>query len=144
MPDLGVPLFAPSIADDNAELVRNGYDAFARGDVEAVLALFADDILWHVPGRGPLSRDYRGPAEVLGFFGAFMKLSNGTFHIYVDDILAKDETVVALVTESAQRGGRSWSSPQVHVWTVENGRITRFWQYQGDQQTEDEFWAAAA
>jgi hypothetical protein len=91
-----------------------------------------------------LSRDYRGPAEVLGFFGAFMKLSNGTFHIYVDDILAKDATVVALVTESAQRGGRSWSSPQVHVWTVENGRITRFWQYQGDQQTEDEFWAAAA
>jgi hypothetical protein len=144
MPDLGVPLFAPSVADDNAELVRSGYDAFSRGDVETVMALFADDILWHVPGRGPLSRDYRGPAEVLGFFREFMKLSNGTFHIYVDDILAKGDTVVALVTESAQRGGRSWSSPQVHVWTVDNGRITRFWQYQGDQQTEDEFWAAAA
>jgi ketosteroid isomerase-like protein len=144
MPDLGVPLFAPSIADDNAELIRSSYDAFARGDVDAVLASFADDILWHVPGRGPLSGDYRGRAEVLGFFGAFMKLSNGTFHIYVDDILAKGETVVALVTESAQRGGRSWSSPQAHVWTVQNGRITRFWQYQGDQQTEDEFWAAAA
>jgi hypothetical protein len=44
-------------------------------------------------------------------------------------------------TESAQRGGRSWSSSQVHVWTVKDGRATVFWQYQGDQQTEDEFWS---
>lgn len=148
MPDLGVPTLFPSgaasDADANAALVRSGYEAFVRGDIDAVTAMFADDILWHVPGRGPLSRDYRGPAEVLGFFGEFMKLSNGTFRIHVDDVLAKGDTVVVLATESAERGGRTWSSPQVHVWTVKNGRLARFWQYQGDQQTEDEFWAAAA
>ena len=129
-------------ADANAALIRNGYDAFARGDVQGALAAFAQDILWHIPGRGPLSRDYRGPAEVLGFFSHFMELSGGTFRIQVDDVLAKGERVVVLCTESAQRGGRSWSSPQVHVWTVRNGRATVFWQYQGDQQTEDEFWSA--
>jgi hypothetical protein len=48
-----------------------------------------------------------------------------------------------LCTESAQRGGRSWSSPQVHVWTVKDGRATVFSQYQGDQQTEDEFWSTS-
>jgi hypothetical protein len=42
-----------------------------------------------------------------------------------------------------QRGGRSWSSPQVHVWMVKDGRATVFWQYQGDQQTEDEFWSTS-
>jgi hypothetical protein len=36
---------------------------------------------------------------------------------------------VVFCTESAQRGGRSWSSPQVHVWTVKDGRATVFWQY---------------
>jgi ketosteroid isomerase-like protein len=128
-------------ADANAALIRNGYDAFASGDVQGALAAFAQDILWHIPGRGPLSRDYRGPAEVLGFFSHFMELSGGTFRIQVDDVLAKGERVVVLCTESAQRGGRSWSSPQVHVWTVRNGRATVFWQYQGDQQTEDEFWS---
>jgi len=128
-------------ADANAALIRNGYDAFARGDVQGALAAFAQDILWHIPGRGPLSRDYRGPAEVLGFFSHFMELSGGTFRIQVDDVLAKGERVVVLCTESAQRGGRSWSSPQVHVWTVRDGRATVFWQYQGDQQTEDEFWS---
>jgi uncharacterized protein len=128
-------------ADANAALIRNGYDAFARGDVQGALAGFAQDILWHIPGRGPLSRDYRGHAEVLGFFSRFMELSGGTFRVQVDDVLSKDERVVVLCTESAQRGGRTWSSPQVHVWTVRNGRATVFWQYQGDQQTEDEFWS---
>jgi uncharacterized protein len=128
-------------ADANAALIRNGYDAFARGDVQGALAGFAPDILWHIPGRGPLSRDYRGHTEVLGFISRFMELSDGTFRIQVDDILAKGERVVVLCTESAQRGGRTWSSPQVHVWTVRNGHATVFWQFQGDQQTEDEFWS---
>jgi hypothetical protein len=144
MPDIGAPFIIHTVAEDNAALMRGGYEAFAAGDVDAVLALFADDILWHVPGRGPLSRDYRGRDDVLGFFGEFMKLSGGTFRLQVDDILAKGDTVVALVTESAERGGRTWSSPQVHVWTLKSGRATRFWQYQGDQQAEDEFWSIAA
>jgi ketosteroid isomerase-like protein len=130
-------------AADNAALIKGGYDALARGEAAKAFAIFAEDIFWHVPGRGPLSRDYRGHKEVQGFFGQFMELSNGTFRIQVDDILAKDEHVVALVTESAERGGKHWSSPQVHLWTVKNGKATVFWQYQGDQQTEDEFWSLA-
>jgi hypothetical protein len=58
-----------------------------------------------------------------------MELSHGTFRIEVDDILAKGDRVIVFCTESAQRGGRSWSSPQVHVWTVKDGRATVFWQY---------------
>ena len=71
-----------------------------------------------------------------------MELSSGTFRIQIDDVLAKGERVAVLCTESAKRGNLSWSSPQVHVWTVREGRATVFWQFQGDQQTEDEFWAA--
>jgi len=103
--------------------------------------VLAEDILWHVPGRGPLSRDYHGHAEVLGFFQHFMELSRGTFRIAVNDVFAKGDRVIMLVTESAQRNGRQWSSPQVHAWTVKDGRATVFWQFQGDQQTEDEFWS---
>jgi len=55
-------------AESNAALIISGYEAFSRGDIQSVLAVFAEDILWHVPGRGPLSRDYRGHTEVLGFF----------------------------------------------------------------------------
>jgi len=133
-----------AMARTNGALIQSAYDAFFRGDVETAIASFADDILWHVPGRGPLSRDYRGHAEVLGFFGHFNELSGGTFRVQVEEVLAQGDRVVVLCTESAQRGGRSWSSPQVHVWTVKNGKATVFWQYQGDQQAEDEFWSSHA
>ena len=129
-------------AKANAALIKSAYDAFSRGDIPGAMAAFAEDIFWHVPGRGPLSRDYRGHAEVLGFFGHFMELSGGTFRLQVDDVLARGDRVVVLCTESAQRGGRSWSAPQVHVWTVKDGKATVFWEYEGDQQGDDEFWSS--
>lgn len=130
-----------TIKQDNQALIERAYDAFARGDIPAVLQVIAEDILWHVPGRGPISGDYHGHAEVLGFFQHFMELSEATFRITVDEVLAKGDRVIVLVTESARRKGREWSSPQVHAWTVQNGKATVFWQFQGDQQTEDEFWS---
>jgi uncharacterized protein len=129
-------------AEANGALIRKAYDAFSRGDIDTVMAMFAPDIVWHVPGRGPLSRDYRGHAEVLGFFGRFMELSNGTFRLRVDDVLARGDRVVVLCTESAQRGGRSWTAPQVHVWTVKDGKATAFREYEGDEQGDDEFWSS--
>ncbi|MBV8138897.1 MAG: nuclear transport factor 2 family protein [Deltaproteobacteria bacterium] len=128
-------------AEQNAALIVGGYEALGRGDIQGALGVFAADIAWHVPGRGPLSRDYRGHTEVLGFFNHFMRLSEGTFKIRIDEVFARDDRVVILCTESAQRGGRNWSSPQVHAWTVRDGRAIAFWQYQGDQQGEDEFWS---
>jgi ketosteroid isomerase-like protein len=128
-------------AQANATLIKSAYDAFSRGDTQSVFAVFAENILWHVPGRGPLSRDYHGHAEVGGFFERFIGLSEGTFRIQIDQILANRDRVVVLCTESASRAGRSWSSPQVHVWTVKDGRATAFWEYEGDQQGEDEFWS---
>jgi ketosteroid isomerase-like protein len=130
-------------AEKNGAQIRSAYAAFARGDVQGALSHFAEDIHWHVPGRGPLSRDYRGRTEVLGFFGKFMELSHGTFRLRVDDVLASGDRVVVLCTESAVRGGRSWSSPQVHVWTLEDGKATSFREYCGAERAEDEFWASA-
>ena len=127
----------------NAELIRRAYDAFSRGDTEGVFALFAKDILWHVPGRGPLSGEYRGHVEVQGFFQHFMELSSGTFRLQVDHILAEGDLVVVLCTDKAQRGNLSKTSQQVHVWTVRDGYATTFREYQGDQQSEDEFWSAS-
>jgi hypothetical protein len=126
----------------NAALIKNAYDAFSRGDIPGAMAAFAEDIFWHVPGHGPLSRDYRGHAEVLGFFGHFMELSHGTFRLQVDDVLAKGDRVVVLCTESAQRSGRSWSAPQVHIWTLKDGKATVFREYEGDEQGDDEFWSS--
>lgn len=127
-------------AETNQALIERGYEAFSRGDLRTVFELFAPDIFWHVPGRGPLSGDRRGLTSVLALFQRVDELSRGTFRVTVEEVLAKGDRVVVLVTATARRHGHQWASPQVHVWTIEDGQATVFWQFQGDQQAEDEFW----
>lgn len=130
-----------STAAANAELIRRAYDAFARGDIPTVLETLDSEIIWHVPGRSPLSGDYRGHPGVLEFFGRCHERSTGTLRVVPEEFfLADGERVVALCTVSAERHGQAWSSPEVHIWRVIDGRATEFVEYQGDQQTEDEFW----
>jgi len=131
-----------SVADQTAQLIRDAYDAFARGDLGTVLAALSPEITWHVPGRSPLSGDYKGHAEVVDFFAKSMELSQGSLRVQVDEVLANGERVVALTTVSANRNGQSWSAPEVHVWRVVEARAVDFREFQGDQQTEDEFWTA--
>ena len=129
------------MSDQPAALLRNAYDAFAQGDVPAVLQILSEEITWHVPGRSPLSGDYKGHEDVVGFFATSMELSGGTLRVDVDEILADGDRVIALTTVSAQRNGRHWSAPEVHVWRVAGGKAVEFREFQGDQQTEDEFWS---
>ncbi len=128
----------------NADLIRGAYAAFGRGDIAAVLMVLEPQLAWHVPGRGPLAGDYVGHDEVLGFFHKTMQLSDGTFSIDIDQILADQDRVVVLCSVSAERHGRQWSSAEVHVWRVVDGQAVQFREFQGDEQTEDEFWSAGA
>lgn len=125
----------------NANIVRNAYDDFANGDVEAVLKAFDASIAWHVPGHSPLSGDYKGHKEVVGFFARTMELSGGLFGIKVHHILADDELVMALVTVNAERDGQAAAFPEVHVWRLANGKVIEFREFQGDEQSEDRFWS---
>ena len=52
----------------NLELLRRGYAAYGSGDMDTINELFADDVVWHVAGRNPLSGDYNGKEQVFGFF----------------------------------------------------------------------------
>ena len=52
----------------NRDLIKRTYDAFGRGDIPTVLGILDKQIRWHVPGQSPLSGDYSGHEEVLGFF----------------------------------------------------------------------------
>ncbi|MDQ3677801.1 MAG: nuclear transport factor 2 family protein [Actinomycetota bacterium] len=130
------------MTQSDAELLRSGYEAFAGGDVPAVLALFSEDIAWHVSGRSPIAGDYRGHDEVLGFFGALGERSNGTFKLDVQQILdSGDGTVVALVTETAHREGARLDVSAVHVWQLREGKATSFRGFMADDYAVDEFWS---
>ncbi len=131
------------MAESNADILRSGYDAFAAGDIPAVLAIFSEDITWRVFGDNPLSGVYNGHDEVLGFFQALMDRSGGTFKIDIDEILvsAEEDKVAVLVSEEAERRGERRHFEAVHLWTLEDGRATHFQGMAKDQRAWDEFWS---
>jgi len=125
----------------NEELLRNGYAAFEKGDLDTLRGLFTDDIVWHSPGRSPLAGDYRGIDEVFGLFGKVFELSGGTFRNEIHDILADDEHAVALVSATGERNGKTLNDKQAHVFHVRDGKVTEFWLQPGDLYANDDFWS---
>jgi len=125
----------------SASIVRKVYENFAKGDIPLVIEVFAPSITWHVPGQSPISGDYRGRDEIVGFFKHTLALCGGIFAIEVHHVLSEENVVVALVTVKAERNGRSAAFEEVHVWRVSDGKITAFREFQGDEQVEDRFWS---
>jgi ketosteroid isomerase-like protein len=127
------------MAHPNEELVRRGFDAFSKGDLDTVRALFDPDAVWHAPGRSRLSGDHRGVDDILDYFARTMELTGGTFRVELHDVLANDEHTVALYVARGEREGRSLEDRSVLVSHVRNGTFVETWQHSGDQYAADEF-----
>ena len=106
------------MSEQNITLVRNGYQAFASGDTESLMALFDDDIEWVQPGDSAISGTYRGKAELMEFL---MQLGQKSPTITPKRFLADGETVVVL-SEAAIGGDRGHSA---EVYTLRNGKTAR-------------------
>lgn len=127
----------------NEELLRAGYAAFARGDLDAVFELFSPDIEWHVPGEFPLAGDYKGTEEVRRFFGRLFELlgADGSLQLEPKDILANDEHAVSLMHYQGRRGERTLDTTIVHVWRVDDGQLAEYRAYPKDLHIVEDFWS---
>jgi uncharacterized protein len=122
----------------HATALRQGYAAFARGDMAGVASILADDVLWHSPGHSQLAGDYTGIPAVLELFGRIAELTEGTFRADVHDILANDVHGVALVVLSGTRGGKTVTDRQVQVAHFRDGKLAESWFTGTDQDAVDE------
>lgn len=129
------------MAHPNEELLAQGFEAFSKGDLGAVAGLFADDIVWHSPGRGPLSGDLKGKDQVLGMFAKQAELTGGTFRVQIHDILANDEHGVGLTSATAERGGKTWEGKSVLVFHLRDGKAAEVWLHPDDLYASDEFFS---
>jgi ketosteroid isomerase-like protein len=127
------------MAHPNEDLLRRGYEAFASGDLNTVLSVFADNIAWHVGGSNQTSGEYHGHQEVMGFFGKLMELSGGSFRLDVHDILANDTHGAVLVTAHGERDGQELTAREVNIWHLADGKATEFWVFAEDQAAVDRF-----
>jgi len=126
----------------NEDLVRAASAAFGRGDLSALQdQYFAENIIWHIAGTGPLAGDHEGIAQVMGVLGKIFELSVGTVRPELHDVLVSTDHTVALATIRAERPGKQLRLNVVHVIHSENGKATEVWTHSADPAAAAEFWA---
>jgi ketosteroid isomerase-like protein len=129
-------------ASSNREVMRRYVEAWERGDPDAATAIWADDVIHHVPGRSPLAGDFVGKQAFLDHYGRIFAELGGTIEVVkFHDVLVSEEHAVALVKERAVRGERSLEFNRVVVYHLRDGRITETWSHDYDPYALDEFWS---
>ena len=116
----------------SADLVRRSYEAFARGDLDAVVADMADDIVWEQAQGLPHGGTYHGLEAVRR--NVFEPLDAewwDEFAAEPEELLdAGDDVVVLGRYRGVARGsGRVLDVPFAHVWTLRDGKAVRFRQF---------------
>jgi uncharacterized protein len=103
---------------ENKELVKKGYAAFAAGDVQTVMDLLDDDVEWVQPGASAISGTFHGKTEVMEFMG---RLAEKAPTVTVKRLIAEGDTVVA-ITEVTVDGQ---TSEDADVMTIRDGKTVR-------------------
>jgi ketosteroid isomerase-like protein len=118
------------MSQENVEVVRQVYEAVARHDREAVLALYAADVVWDF-SRSPIGeamgrKTYRGHAGLRDWWrnwgDAWESYEDG-----YEELIDAGDHVVSLVT-SRGRGrvsGAEVEWMQYGVWTLRAGKVAR-------------------
>jgi ketosteroid isomerase-like protein len=112
----------------NVQLVRDGFEAFARGDMSWMDEHMADDIVWHVGGNSKWAGAYTGRAAVLEFQARQAQAIGSPPEVDVHDILGNDEHVVVLGSARATAAdGSSAEWKYVNVFHIKDGKATEVW-----------------
>lgn len=125
------------MAHPHATLARSTYDALERGDLDAVRTMLSSDVVWHVPGDGPLAADYEGVEAVVHLFARIYDLSRGTYRPVVDDVVADSAHAVVLLTTHMRLRGGTLVDRGVHVARIADAKVAELWAYSWDQPRLD-------
>ncbi len=115
----------------NVEIIRQLYDAFSRRDSETIRGLMHPQIEWAQTKGFPGGGRYVGPDEVFDKVFAPFREQWTEWGADVEDYLDAGDRVIAL---GCYRGvykatGKRMEASFAHVYTLQDGRITRFVQY---------------
>ncbi len=131
----------------NIELIKRGYEAFGRGDINGLLALCAEDVEWISMGPSdmPTAGVRGGHEQVAQFFQAVDQVFE--FERFAPkEFIAQGEQVVVLGDETAKVNatGKVLTQEWAHAFTIRDGKIARFREYIDTAQVVAELRAAGA
>jgi len=115
-------------ANENANLVREGYQAFQWMNLAAFQHILTEDCVWHVPGRGELAGVKKGRQAILDYYTDLGRLTGGTINIQLHDVVASEDHVVGLHHVSVKRDEETAESIQAVVFHMRDGLVSEAWE----------------
>lgn len=128
-------------AAENAELIRQGYEAFNSGDLATLSELFAEDAVWHAAGSGVLSGTKQGRDAIVAYFGELGARSQGSFQATVRDVVGGETHTVAIQQSRAESNGKTLDVATAIAFVLRDGKIVEGREFFEDTAKSDEFWA---
>lgn len=113
--------------EQRIQSVRDGFEAFKRGDIQAVSDQFTDEAVWHAGGTTRFGGEHRGKQAVIQNILDFAQTYQN-INLEAHDFVANDKHVVALVNGSVVRNGKTYKSHEAYVFHVnDDAKITEAW-----------------
>ncbi|MER5965180.1 nuclear transport factor 2 family protein [Streptomyces sp. NPDC002057] len=125
-------------------VVRQGFEAWTRGDMDTVGTLMTADCTHHSPGESQISGHYKGRDNILAMYRKMFELTGGRMRITMDSVSVDGRGhAVAANTFYAERGDRGIEMKGALVFTLVGGKITDIDECVADIEQSDAFWGRA-
>jgi ketosteroid isomerase-like protein len=129
-------------AVENVATMQRAYEAFNTGDVDTLVEIFDESLVWHLPGRSSMAEDYQGRAATLAYFGQLAEETGGTFRADLQHLAAEGENrVVGIQRSTGDRAGKHLDVADCIVFELHDGRVTDGREHFEDLYAWDEFWS---
>jgi ketosteroid isomerase-like protein len=129
-------------ADENVAIMQRAYDAFNKADLDTLVEIFDENIVWHLPGRSSMAKDYESRDATLAYFGQLGELTGGTFQAELQELLGGDnDRVVGIQRSTGEKDGKHLDVDNCIVFTLKDGRVVDGREHFEDLYAWDEFWA---
>jgi ketosteroid isomerase-like protein len=129
-------------ADENLAIMRRAYEAFNSADMDTLIEVFDESLVWHLPGRSSFANDYQGREATLAYFGQLGQETGGTFRAELQHLLADDDDrVVGIQRSTGDRDGKHLDVWDCIVFELKDGRVTDGREHFHDLYAWDEFWS---
>ncbi len=121
------------MSEENVNIVRQGYEAFNRGDIDAVMGIMDPNIEWQEPDvEGlPARGTHLGPEAVANNVFGSVGENWDDFQVPPEEFLDAGDRVVVLgrFQGRGKATGRTLDAPYAHVWTLHDGKAVHFRNY---------------
>jgi ketosteroid isomerase-like protein len=108
----------------NVDIARSAYEAFGRGDLEALKAMLSEDGSWYTSEELPLGGETKGRDAIIGDFAQIPNYWS-SFSVDPEEFIDAGEWVVVRGTQRAGNDGGSFEAPFAHLMKFADGMIVR-------------------